>query len=394
MPLQFGRHLIDRFQLDPTITYLNHGTVGAPPRVITEYQRRLQDDIELQPAQFLLRDLADFEANGKPARPHMRVAAEPTADFVGCDPDLFGFVDNATTGCSAVLRSFPFQPGDEILITDLGYGGVNNAAEYVASRAGATVRECPMPVPGAPVADFVTAAIDALRPNTRLFMIDHIAAHTALVLPVAEIVRACRERGVVTLVDGAHVPGAIPLDVDAIGADFYVANLHKWLFTPRSCGFVATTPEWASILHPTVISWGYGNGIAAEFDLVGTRDPSPMLCTPKAIEVWKEWGGDEIIAYNHDVVWRGAHTLAEAWGSAFATPEEMVGPMVFVALPDEFQNESTDEVALRAEIWRDDRIEIPIYWHRGVLGCRVSSQIYVDDADIEFLADAINSRRP
>jgi len=392
--LQFGRHLIDRFLLDPTLVYLNHGTVGATPREVIEHQWALQLEIERQPAQFLLRDLADEKANGHPARPHMRVAAEATADFVGCDPDLFGFVDNATTGVSAVLLSFPFEAGDEILITNLGYGGVNNAADYVAKRTGATVRTLQLPPPGSPVDDFVTAVVDGFGPATRMLMVDHLTAETALVLPIERIVSECKERGVVTLVDGAHVPGAIHVDVESIGADFYVANLHKWLFTPRSCGFVATTPEWASVIHPTVISWGYGNGLAAEFDLVGTRDPSPMLCTPKAIEVWKAWGGDDIIAYNHDLVMRAARTLSEAWGSTFTTPDEMIGPMAFVPLPGEFAERRVDEVALRAELLADDRIEIPIYRHRGVLGCRVSVQIYVDDTDIALLADAINSRRP
>lgn len=393
MALQFGRHLIDRFLLDPTVTYLNHGTVGAPPRVVIEHQRALQDEIERQPAQFLLRELADFEANGNPANPHMRVAAEAVADFVGADPDLFGFVENATTGANAVLQSFPFEPGDEILATNLGYGAVTKAAQHAAERAKATVRTFDLPAPGAPVDDFVIATIEALTPTTRLIVIDHITAETALVLPIQRIVEECRERGIATLVDGAHAPGAIDLDVESIGADFYVANLHKWLFTPRSCGFVVATPEHAGTLHPTVISWGYGNGLAAEFDLLGTRDPSPALTAPKAIDVWKEWGGREILRHNHDLVWRSARALSDIWATPFTTPEEMIGPMAYVSLPPDLGSTKADAVALQSSLLADDRIEIPIFAHGGRLRCRVSTQIYNDDTDIAFLVDAIDARR-
>lgn len=393
MALQFGRHLIDRFLLDPTITYLNHGTVGAPPRVVIEHQRALQDEIERQPAQFLLRELADFEANGNPANPHMRVAAEAVADFVGCDPDLFGFVENATTGANAVLQSFPFESGDEILVTNLGYGAVTKAAQYAARRHGATVRTFDLPAPGSPVDDFVNSVAEALSSNTRMLVIDHITAETALVLPIQQIVQLCRERGIATLVDGAHAPGAIDLDVESIGADFYVANLHKWLFTPRSCGFVVTTPEHAKTLHPTVISWGYGNGLAAEFDLLGTRDPSPPLTAPKSIEVWKEWGGKEILRHNHDLVWRSARALSDIWATPFTTPEEMIGPMAYVSLPPDLGTTKADAVALQTSLLADDRIEVPIFAHSGRLRCRISTQIYNDDTDIAFLVDAIDVRR-
>jgi isopenicillin-N epimerase len=391
--LQFGRHLIDRFLLDPTVTYLNHGTVGAPPRVVLEHQRALQDRIELQPAQFLLRELADYEASGKPAQPHMRVAAEAVADFVGCDPDLFGFVENATTGANAVLQSFPFEPGDEILLSNLGYGSITKIAQHVAARTGASVRIFDLPAPGSPVDDFVTATVEALRPKTRMLVIDHITAETALVLPIHRIVSECHERGIATLVDGAHAPGGIALDVESIGADFYVANLHKWLFTPRSCGFVATTPEWADRLHPTVISWGYGNGLAAEFDLLGTRDPSPALTAPMAIDAWKEWGGSAILRHNHDLVWHAALTLAGEWGTEFTTPEEMVGSMAYVSLPPELGATKADAVALQSELLSDDRIEIPVFAHGGQLRCRVSTQIYNDVTDVAILGHAVTSRR-
>ena len=259
----FGRTMIDQWMLDPTVTYLNHGTVGAPPIPVIAHWRSIQDEIELQPAQYLLRELADIDAVGKPVAPRMRVAAQDVADFVGCEVEQFGFVDNATAGCNAVLRSFPFRAGDEIAVTNLGYGGVNNAVEYVAHQCGGTVRVIDLPRPGAQPHEFVAAVEAGLALNTRMLVIDHITSQTALILPIADIAATCHRHGVVVLVDGAHAPGAIPLDVDSLGVDFYVANLHKWLWTPRSCGFVWAAEEHVEHLHPTVISGGYRNGLAA-----------------------------------------------------------------------------------------------------------------------------------
>lgn len=388
----FGRTMIDQWMLDPTVTYLNHGTVGAPPIPVIARWRAIQDEIELQPAQFLLRELADYDAVGKPASPRMRVAAQEVADFVGCEVEQFGFVDNATAGCNAVLRSFPFRAGDEILVMNLGYGGVNRAVDYAAEQKGCTVRVVDLPRPGAQPHEFVSAVGAAIASSTRMVVIDHITSQTALVLPLADIAAACHRHGVVVLADGAHAPGAIPLDVESLGVDFYVANLHKWLWTPRSCGFVWAADEHVAHLHPTVISWGYRNGMAAEFDLVGTRDPSPFLTAPYAISLWKEWGGQKILDYNHETVVRNARRLAEAWGTEFTIPEEMIGPMAYVTLPDGLGSVTSDAVALQESLLADDRIEVPVFADNGRLTCRISAQIYNDDNDFAFLIDAVKSR--
>ena len=388
----FGRTMIDQWMLDPTVTYLNHGTVGAPPIPVIARWRAIQDEIELQPAQFLLRELADYDAVGKPASPRMRVAAQEVADFVGCEVEQFGFVDNATAGCNAVLRSFPFRAGDEILVMNLGYGGVNRAVDYAAEQKGCTVRVVDLPRPGAQPHEFVSAVAATIASSTRMVVIDHITSQTALVLPLADIAAACHRHGVVVLADGAHAPGAIPLDVESLGVDFYVANLHKWLWTPRSCGFVWAADEHVAHLHPTVISWGYRNGMAAEFDLVGTRDPSPFLTAPYAISLWKEWGGQKILDYNHETVVRNARRLAEAWGTEFTIPEEMIGPMAYVTLPDGLGSVTSDAVALQESLLADDRIEVPVFADNGRLTCRISAQIYNDDNDFAFLIDAVKSR--
>lgn len=388
----FGRSMLSEWMLDPTVTYLNHGTVGAPPRRVLAAQQVIRDEIERQPAQFMLRELADVEGGG--ARLRMRQAAEVVAAFVGVHSADLGFVDNATAGANAVLRSFPFVAGDEIVVTSLGYGGVNNAAVYVAAQAGATVRTIELPGPGAALQRYVDAIETGLSAATRMLLIDHVTAETALVLPIADIAAWCHDRGVLVLVDGAHAPGAIELDIEALGVDWYFANLHKWAWTPRSCGFLWTSPAQQEHLHPPVISWGYGNGIAAEFDLLGTRDPSAVLSTPAALAMMEETGLDHIRSYNHRLAWDTGQLLARRWQVDFSTPESMIGTMVNVRLPLPTASATTstvdDAVAMRTRLWNEDRIEVPVFSHHGELTLRVSAQIYNDLDDIERLAAAVS----
>ena len=384
----FGKHLLSEWMLDPSVTYLNHGTVGAPPRRVLQAQRELSDRIEHQPAQFMLRELADIHADGTwtGAPPHLRAAAALVGEFVGAAAEDLVFVDNITAGANAVLRSFPFVAGDEILVTNLGYGGVTNIAHYVARTTGATVRSIELPWPGAAPHEFVDAIAAGIGPHTRLMIVDHITAETALVLPLAEIIAACHDRGVLVLVDGAHAPGGIPIDIASYGADWYTANLHKWAWAPRSCGILWAAPQHHGTLHPTVISWGLDHGITAEFDLLGTRDPTPFLIAPFAIAMMREFGLAEIYTYNHALAWWAGQHLAQRWGTTFATPEAMIGSMVNVTLPRALAD--ADAASVRARLG-DVGIEVPVFAHPHGLTLRVSAQIYVGRDDIDRLGDAV-----
>ena len=213
-----------------------------------------------------------------------------------------------------------------------------------------------------------------------------------MILPLAEIAALCHERGVLVLADGAHVPGNIAVDIDSFGVDWYVANLHKWAWAPRSAGLLWSAKQHQSYLHPTVISWGLDHGIAAEFDLLGTRDPTHFLTAPFAIELLNEFGGADGVAaiyrHNHELAWWAGQYLADRWGTRFATPEEMIGSMVNVRLPAEFGSTKDDAERLRAAL-EAEAIEVPIYAGPGELTTRISAQIYCDRADIERLADAV-----
>ncbi len=387
----FGSSLRSEWLLDRNVTYLNHGTVGAPPRRVLEHQRGIIDEIERQPARYMLRELADPTGTAT-TPPRLRVAAAAVADFVGVAADDLMFVDNITTGANAVLRSFPFATGDEIAVTNLGYGGVVNTATYVARTVGGTLRTIELPQPGAAPGDYLEAIAGGLGQRARVLVVDHITPGTALVLPLAEIAALCHERGVLVLADGAHVPGNIAVDIDTLGVDWYSANLHKWAWAPRSAGLLWAAKHHQGYLHPTVISWGLDHGIAAEFDLLGTRDPSHFLAAPFAIELMNEFGGDDGVAaiyrYNHELAWWSGQYLADRWGTRFATPEKMIGAMVNVRLPARLGSSVDDAERVRAGL-EAAGIEVPIYPGADELTLRVSAQIYCDRADIERLGDAV-----
>jgi isopenicillin-N epimerase len=299
------------------------------------------------------------------------------------------FVDNATTGANAVLRSFPLEPGDEIMVTDLGYGGVTQAAVFAARERGAAVRTAVMPYPVRSAAELVDACTAAIGPRTRLAVIDHITSQSALILPVAEIAAQCRARGVAVLADGAHAPGAIPLDIPSLGVDWYVANLHKWMWVPRSSGILWASPGRQHGLHPPVISWGLDKGFTAEFDLPGTRDPSPHLAAPAAIEMMRELGVAAVQHYNHLLAWNGARRLAELWGTTFETPEPLVGTMATVVMPEAAGRTDDDSLIVRDRLLFEHRIEVQVHAFKDRLHARISAQIYNTLEDIERLAEAV-----
>jgi isopenicillin-N epimerase len=368
--------------------------VGAPPKRVLEAQQAIRDEIERQPAHFMLRELADIgDGIERSVHPRLRAAADRVAEFVGArGPDLV-FTDNVTTALNAVLHSLSFERGDEILMTGLGYGAIAHAAQHAAQPAGAEVRMAHIPYPF--TADGVLQAIvSALTPRTKLLVVDHITSESAVLFPLEAIAARCRERGVPVLVDGAHAPGAIQLDLPSLGVDWYAANLHKWAWAPRSAGFLWAARERQAGLHPAVISWGFGKGYTQQFDWVGTRDPSPWLAAPVALEYLRELGWNEVREHNHRLAWEGARRLAEVWGTRFETPESMIGTMATVPLPERFGSTPPEALRLRRALFEEDRIEVQMHAWRGRIWARISAQIYLELADFERFAAAVAARAP
>lgn len=376
--------------LEPRVTYLNHGTVGVTPRRILAAQQAIRDDIERRPSDYLLRELTSIVVGRpRPDKPRMRQAADVVAEFLGARGDDLVFVDNATTGANAVLRSFPLEPGEEILVTDLGYGGVTQAAAFAARERRGVLRTAVTPYPVRSSAELVDAVVSAIGPKTRLAVIDHITSQSALILPVAEIAMQCHARGVAVLADGAHAPGAISFDIPSLGVDWYVANLHKWMWTPRSSGILWAPPERQQDLHPAVISWGLDQGFTAEFDLPGTRDPSAHLAAPAAIAMMRELGVADVQRYNHALVWAGARRLAERWTVQLETPESLVGTMATVVLPESVGRTVDESLDVRDRLLFEHGIEVQLHSFRDRLHARISAQIYNTMEDIDQLAESV-----
>jgi isopenicillin-N epimerase len=388
----FGRSMLQQFLLDPEITYLNHGTVGAPPRRVLQAQQALREEMERQPSRFVLRELHGHQPMPWRRESRLREAIGRIAPFVGSRPEDLVFVPNVTTGLNAVLRSVPLGPGDEVVITDLGYGAVALAAGVVTRAQGATLRIAEMPYPLRDAGDVVVAIARTLSSHTKLVVVDHVTAQSALVLPVAAIVAECHARGVPVLVDGAHAPGSIAVDIPATGADWYAANLHKWAHAPRACGILWARPEHQPSLRHPIVSWGSGQGFQAEFEYQATSDPTNYLAAPEGIAVLREWGFGDVLAYMHGLAREAARVLTDRWGTTLDAPDEMIGAMVTVPLPEGAGTTADEAARLRTALLVEDRIEVQLHAWRERLWVRVSAQVYNDRSDITRLADAVCRR--
>jgi isopenicillin-N epimerase len=389
----FGHARLADWTLDPKILYLNHGTVGAPPRRVLAAQQKLRDEIELQPSRFLLRELTETPIGAtRVTRPRLRAAADKVGQFLGAEGKDIVFVDNVTSGINAVLRTYNFRQNDEVLILEYAYGAVLNAAKYATRSSGATVRVAEVPDRIEDPNQVIEIVKAAIGPKTRMLVVDHITADTALVLPLAEIAAICRQRGVDILADGAHAPGAIALNIGALGVDWYSGNLHKWAWSPRSSGVLWTDPARQADLHETIISWGLDLGMTKEFDWPGTRDPTPHLTAPAAIEYMREIGLPEIQSYNHELAWNAVREMAVHWKTFTKGPESMIGTMATVPLPERFGSTIENAMRLRDALLFEDNIEVHVYAGKGRVCVRISAQIYNELSDVERLITAIDGR--
>lgn len=384
--------MLGEWLLDPEHTYLNHGTVGATPRRVLDRQQALRQEMERHPSRFMLRELTGEMPAPWREQSRLREAIEPIAGFLGARVEDLVFVPNVTFGINAVAASMALQPDDDVLITDLAYGAVRLTAQAMCERSGATLTTAAIDYPVRLPADIVAAILAAITPRTKLAIVDHVSAQTSLVFPVAEIAAACHARGVPVLVDGAHAPGSRPLDIPALGVDWYAANLHKWAHAPRGCGILWAAPERQPALHAPIVSWGRGRGFLAEFEHTATSDPTSFLSAPEGIALLREWDFDACVSYMHRLAWDAAQVLAERWKTTFEIPRSMVGAMATVPLPPSAGSTDADAAGLRLALLVEDRIEVPLHAWRGRLWARVSTQIYNDIDDIVRLGDAIARR--
>lgn len=375
----YGRPLQALWPLDPTIGHLNHGAFGAAPHAVLEEQARWRGIMEENPARFFMRVLPD----------ELRRCAAEVAPFLGTRPERLAFVENATVGTGAVLHALAFEPGDEILTTDHVYNALRNTLRHVTERAGARLIEAPLPLPVTDEGAVVEAIERGLTPRTRLVVIDHVASASALTFPVRAIVALCRARGLPVLVDGAHAPGLLDLDVDGIGADWYVGNCHKWLCAPKGAAFIALADRPTPPIHPLAISHAYGQGFPAEFDKVGTRDPSAWLAVPAAIAFHARLGGADLRARNRSVARAVAARLAAETGLDRAGADDLCHAMVLLSLPEDVPATREEAARIQGLLYDRHRVEVAITALRGRLHLRLSVQAYNDESDFSGLGAAL-----
>jgi isopenicillin-N epimerase len=372
----YGAALRGDWALDAGFLTVNHGSYGATPRVVLAAQDAWRARMEAQPSRFMAEVLPGA----------LRDAAARLAAFLGAEAEGLAFVANATEGCNAVLRSLPLRAGEEVVLLGHAYGAVRKPAGFVAAAAGARVVEAPIPYPH-PSAEAVLAALDAaLGPRTRLAVLDHVTSASALVLPVAEMVALCRARGVPVLVDGAHGPGQVPLDLRALGADWYAGNGHKWLMAPKGCGFLWAAPGRRDGLHPLAISHGLGEGFLAEFDWTGTRDPTAFLAAGAAVAFHAALGGPALMARNAALAREAGAALAARLGTECGVPPAMQGAMATVRLPGPATADRAAALRRRLLALGTDAQVVAL---AGALWLRVSAQAYNEAADYERLGGMV-----
>lgn len=377
-----GKELRKHWMLEEGMHFLNHGSFGAAPRAVLQAQQRFRDRMERQPVDFLVRQ----------APSELRAAASDLADFLGAQGEDLAFVENATAGVNAVLRSYPWQAGDELLLSAHAYPAVKHLTRFVARQSGIVIREFDFAFP-LHEGEILERFSSAVTPATRMAIIDHVSSPLAIVYPLQEMLAVCRAKGVKTLVDGAHAPGMLPLDIPALKVDWYVGNCHKWLFAPKGCAFLWAAPGSRDFLQPPVVSLRMEEGFPATFDWVGTRDPSAWLSISASIAFYREMGGTEIPAYLHQNLLAASQLLQEAWQVESPAAPQQLGTMATLPLP--LSGEATLERAnqIRDQLWREYRIEVPLFALKDRLWIRISSQLYNVMDDYRALAEAIQ-RQP
>jgi len=323
--------LAKHWNLDPEIVFLNHGSFGACPTRVLDLQTELRARMESEPVRFFARELPEL----------LDAARSKLAGFLRADPDGLAFVANATTGVNTALAAIPLDNGDEILVTDHGYPACRNAAEMVARRTGARLVEVPLAFPLASSDQVIDAVIGGLSNRTRAAIIDHVTSPTGLVFPIKELAAELENRGVTLIVDGAHAPGMIDLDLAGIGAPFYTGNCHKWLCAPKGAAFLHVREDWRTRTHPLVTSHGAAaplldrSRFRLEFDWTGTGDPTPWLTVPTAIETLSALipgGWSEIRSRNRGLAIEALNHLCSSLGIVPPCPDGMIGSMAAIPL--------------------------------------------------------------
>ena len=364
------------------VAFLNHGSFGATPRVVFEAHEHWRRRLEEEPVELL----------GRQCHALLRGVRQEVGALLGMKAEDFGLVTNASEGINAVLRSLELKPGDELLTTDHVYHAVRQAMRYTAKRAGASVREARIELPVRSEEGILAAVMEGVNERTRLVVVDHVTSPTALVFPVRRIVQECAKRGVDVLIDGAHAPGMVQLDVKALGAAYYAGNLHKWVCAPKGSAFIWVCDEKRARVHPNVISHFWSEGFALEFGWQGTRDIGAWLATVDAIRFMEKLGWERVMRQNHEMAVWAQEMLCERWETTPLSPTDgsLLGSMVTVRPPGKLADTPKDVMEkMQQRLYSEFKVEAPLVPWNGKMYVRVACQVYNTAEDVERLAGAM-----
>ena len=383
-----SENLARQFLLREDVVFLNHGSFGACPRPVFAKYQEWQLELERQPVEFLGRNLTET----------MRVPRIALAAELGTTEDNIVGLTNATLGLNIVAQSLDLKPGDQILTTDHEYSALEKTWAYVCRRTGAEIVVVKVPLPLTSEAQFTDAILAGMTERTRVLFLSHITSPTALLFPIERSIAEARKRGIWSVIDGAHTPGHITLELDRLGADFYAGNCHKWLMTPKGSAFLHARPEVQGLINPLVISHGwteqskepgakgaFGNSpFIDELEMQGTRDPAPWLTVPAALDYRRENDWASVAAHCQALAQDTARRLATRIGLAsLSTPEFCAPQMVAMPLPD------CDTDALKLALYDKYRIEIPVFRWQDICIARLSVQGYNSRPQMDLLIDAL-----
>lgn len=372
------------WSIAPTITFLNHGSFGACPIAVQQEQQAWRDQLERDPMRFFV---SDYEALIDRSR-------EAIAAFVDANPADLVFVPNATAGVNAVLRSIDLRPGDELLTTSHEYNASRNALDFVAERAGAIVVVADIPFPIESSDQVVESVLAKVTDKTRLLLIDHVTSQTGLVLPIEPIISKLAAQGIETLVDGAHAPGMLPLNLKNLGATYYTGNIHKWMSAPKSAAFLVVDRARQAQIRPLAISHGANSlrqdrsRFQLEFDWTGTADPSAVLSIPKAIDYLGSLlpgGWPELMQHNRKLAIAARNLLCDALQISPPCPKEMLGAMAVITLPNGNCESLYRKLVDRFSI----QVQLQAWPHSPQRILRISAQLYNQIGDYDYLANAL-----
>ncbi len=367
------------FQLDPSVVFLNHGSFGATPGPVFRAYQRWQRELEHQPVEFLGRRITELMEGSRSA----------LGSFLGTHADNLVYTQNVTISINIVARSLGLGRGDEVLSTDHEYGAMDRTWRFLSNERG--YKYINQPVSLRSREDFLDSFWSAVTPRTRVIFLSHITSPTAVIFPVEAVIQRARAGGILTVIDGAHAPGQLPLNLDALGADFYGGNLHKWLCAPKGAGFLYARPDVQHLLKPLVVSWGYEAEVPGPSKFVdhhewwGTRDPAAFLSVPDAIEFQQKHDWDRVRAACHTLVREAEERMLNLTGLPSIYPDD-TWFCQFAAAP---LPPTTDVQELKTWLYDRHRIEVPIIdWH-GKKYVRISVQGYNTRRDVDALLDAI-----